>query len=119
VKPGDIGRIGRAEGFWTRLVGLMGRRRWPSRYEGLLFPRCRSIHTFFTFLRPDLVFLDKDEKILKIVPSARPWRVFLGPRGCLHCLELPRGRAVEFRLEINDRLGPDLETGTGLKRRSP
>jgi len=69
----------------------MARSRWPSSYRGIYFPNCRSVHSFFTFLRPDILFLDKSHKILKIFPSAGPWKVFLGPRGSRHCLELPGG----------------------------
>ena len=79
-------------------MGLMGRRRWPSTYGGIYFPECRSVHSFFTFLGPDILFLDKNLKILKIFPSARPWRIFLGPPGSRHCLELPAGESKRLGL---------------------
>jgi uncharacterized membrane protein (UPF0127 family) len=88
-----------ARSFLARLIGLQGRTVWPKRYGGIFFPKCGSVHTFFTFLRPDLVFLDKKGKILKIIASAKPWRVFFGPSKTYHCLELPRGNAKKLGLK--------------------
>ena len=87
-----------AKGFFSRLIGLQGRTDWPKRYQGVYFPKCSSVHTFFTLLKPDVVFLDKKGKILKIIASAKPWRVFFGPSGSRHCLELPRNRAKKLGL---------------------
>lgn len=86
--------------FWPRFLGLMGMRNWPPGAKGLFFPHCRSVHTFFTFLKPDLVFMDKTRTILEIVPSAGPWRLFWGPPESEHCLELPRGSCGKLRLKV-------------------
>lgn len=88
-----------AEGFLSRLLGLMGRTQWPKPHRGIHFPRCGSVHSFFTFLKPDILFLDKNSKILKIFPSAGPWRVFIGPPGSRHCLELPGRDALRLGLK--------------------
>ena len=76
----------------------MVRSRWPDGVEGLFFPDCRSVHTFFTFLNPDLVFLDKNGKILRIVSSASAWRLYFGPSDCRDTLELPAGGAQRLGL---------------------
>jgi uncharacterized membrane protein (UPF0127 family) len=81
----------------------MGKREWPKGWDGICFPRCRALHTFFTFLEPDIVFLDKEHKILKIIPSAGSWRVFWGPAGCQHSLELPSGTAKKLKLKNGRR----------------
>ena len=82
-----------AEGFGVRLMGLMGKTKWPAKHQGIYFPRCGSVHTFFTFLRPDLLFLDKTNKILRVYPSAKPWLIFVGPAHTFGCLEIPQGEA--------------------------
>lgn len=87
-----------AKTFFVRLIGLMGRTKWPSGHQGLYFPSCRSVHTFFTFLRPDLLFLDKNNKILRVVPSAKPWLIFFGPVHTYGCLELPQGASQQWGL---------------------
>lgn len=91
-----------ASGFWERFLGLMAASQWPMAHKGLYFLDCRSLHTFFMVLRPDILFLDKSRKILRIVPSAVPWRVFLGPVECRHCLELPEGTARRSKLRVGD-----------------
>jgi hypothetical protein len=77
----------------------MGQTEWPTAHQGIYFPRCGSVHTFFTFLRPDLLFLDKTNKILRVYPSAKPWRVFVGPVHTFGCLEIPRGAAQQAGLK--------------------
>jgi uncharacterized protein len=104
MKPKVLEGIQPADAFVARLFGLMGRKSWPQAHRGLFFPRCRAVHTFFTFLKPDLVFVDKNKKILRIFPSASPGRVFWGSWECRHCLELPEGTVPELDLEIGDRV---------------
>jgi uncharacterized membrane protein (UPF0127 family) len=87
-----------AKDYLTRLVGLMGKSKWSNGYQALYFPACRSVHTFFTFLRPDLLFLDKNNKILRVYHSAKPWLVFIGPAHTYGCLELPQGTAQQLGL---------------------
>jgi len=91
-----------AESFRDRLIGLMGRLNWPPTHQGIYFPRCASVHTFFTFLRPDLLFLDKNNKILRVYLSAKPWLVFVGPTHTYGCLEIPQGASQQWGLKEGD-----------------
>jgi uncharacterized protein len=93
-----------AKRFHERFLGLMGRGSWPSSHRGIWFSHCRSVHTFFTFLKPDLLFMDAQHHILKIFHSADPWKVFMGPPDTAHCLELPSGSARSLQLEIGDKV---------------
>ncbi len=93
MRPERLKGVFKATSFWDRMMGLMGCVRWPRERPFLFFPECGSVHTFFTFLRPDIVFTDKNNKILRVVAGAGPWRFFWGPRGTRHCLEAPRGTA--------------------------
>ncbi|HVM33295.1 MAG TPA: DUF192 domain-containing protein [bacterium] len=92
-----------ADGFWTRLVGLMGRRRWPAGFEFVRFPRCRYLHTCFTFLRPDIVFFKDDGTVVSMVRGAGPWK-FWGDFSARHCLEAKPGFLQKHRLRAGDRL---------------
>lgn len=94
--------IVQADSFGLRLTGLMGRKDWPVGVRGIHFPHCTAVHTFFTFLRPDLLFLTKNNKILTIFPSAGPWRFFFGPSGSRDCLEIPRGTVRKLGLKKGD-----------------
>ena len=42
--------------------------------EGMAFPRCNAIHTFFMSFSIDATFLDAENRVVKIVRNIRPWR---------------------------------------------
>lgn len=98
-----LDKIKQADGFWIRLLGLMGKTRWPAHYNGLWFAKCRGLHTAFTFLRPDLIFLTDDGTVVSIFKNARPWRawVVLSAR---QCLEVRPGSVDRWSIRVGDRL---------------
>jgi uncharacterized membrane protein (UPF0127 family) len=57
-----------------RLLGLAFRSR-PPEGRGLLFPRCRSVHTFGMRFPIDVVFIDGHGRVLRIAAGVRPGRV--------------------------------------------
>jgi uncharacterized membrane protein (UPF0127 family) len=59
-----------------RLLGLAFRRRPPVGW-GLLFPRCRSVHTFGMRFAIDVVFLDSHGRVVRVVSGLRPRRIVL------------------------------------------
>jgi uncharacterized membrane protein (UPF0127 family) len=71
------------------MIGLIG-----AKELFLLIPRCRAVHTWFMRAPIDLVFLDEHNAVLSVIASARPWRVYVGPRGTESVLELPAGYAA-------------------------
>ena len=86
----------------TRLRGLLGRRNLPEG-EGLLLRPSSSIHTWFMRFAIDVVFLDRELRVLRVVDSLRPWR-FAGCRGASAVLELPAGEASARGVAIGNRL---------------
>jgi uncharacterized protein len=62
----------------ARLLGLALRRRPPR--HALLLPRCRSVHTFGMRFPLDLIWLDRDGRVLRVDEAVPPWRV----RSCRH-----------------------------------
>lgn len=91
-------RVRVADGFWTRLVGLMGRSGLEAG-TGLYFPRCCSIHMFFMRFAIDAVYLDSEKTVVKIVSHLRPWRLSWCP-GADSVLEAPAGWSAEVGLEV-------------------
>ena len=71
----------------ARLLGLalLDRRRAG---EGLLIPRCRSVHTFGMRFPLDVVFLDTAFRPISRRSGLGPRR-FAGERGAVAVLELP------------------------------
>jgi hypothetical protein len=101
-------RVKHALSFYLRFRGLMARGKWPPEYDALWFPRCASVHTFFTFLGPDLLFLDRDYQVLKVYPLAPPWRFWWGPRGTYGCLETRGGEAGKREWRVGTSLKKQL-----------
>lgn len=87
VHHGEIART-----FWQRFMGLMGRPSLPAGY-GLLFLHENWIHMFFMRIPIDVLHLDQAGRVLKILPSIRPWRVGPLVRQSAYVLELPAGTA--------------------------
>jgi uncharacterized membrane protein (UPF0127 family) len=91
-----------ADGFFSRLRGLLGRRELPAG-EGLLLSPSSSVHTFFMRFPIDAVFLDRHLQVVGVAPDVRPWR-FAGRRGARHVLELPAGEARRRAIRAGARL---------------
>jgi uncharacterized protein len=73
-----------------RLLGLALRRTPPDGWA-LLFPRCRSIHTFGMRFAIDVVFLDSGGRVARIASDVRPGRVLV----CRHAAVAVETRAGE------------------------
>ena len=89
------------EGALERLVGLMGR---PglARGQGLWIEPCHSVHTFFMRFPIDVVYVDRDRRVIDVCHSVAPWRAHLPRVGARAVLELPAGAAAA--LKEGDRL---------------
>lgn len=87
---------------FARARGLLGR----SGLEpggGMLIDAAPSVHMFFMRFPIDVVFLDRDRKVVRVVHGLRPWRV-AGARRAVAALELPAGAAAEAGIEKGDVL---------------
>ena len=80
-----------AETALTRLRGLLGRSGLSSG-EGMLLRPASSIHTAFMRFPIDAVFLDREDRVLKVAPELSPWRM-AACKGARAVLELPAGEA--------------------------
>ena len=95
-------RVSVAGGLWSRFWGLMGRSALPAG-AGLLLTPCSSVHTFFMRFPLDVVFLDRDRQVVKVVSALKPWRTALGGGG-RDALELNAGEAERTGIEPGDQL---------------
>src|SRR6266511_1409173 len=86
----------------SRARGLLGRRELPGG-EGLLLRPASSIHTLFMRFPIDVVFLDRELVVRKVVPEVRPWRLAFG-LGSRAVLELPAGECERRGIAPGDRL---------------
>lgn len=101
-------RVQTAAGFTSRFIGLLNRR-YLEDSEALLLRPGGSIHTFGMRFGIDVLFLDRQMRILKIVRRLQPWRLALAPRKTRSVLEVASGRAATLGLRNGVQL---IEQGT-------
>lgn len=94
--------VSRAEGVWTRLVGLMARSKL-SPDDGLWLDRCTAIHTAGMLRRIDVIFLDGNFRIIRVERAVRCFRALNCPGGHT-VVELGEPGAVPRDLLVGDRL---------------
>ena len=86
----------------ARARGLLGRSELPPG-EGILLRPAASVHTFFMRFPIDVVFLDRDGRVVAIRPHLRPWRAAFARRAKA-ALELAAGQAAARGIHIGERL---------------
>ena len=65
-----------ARTLFARIKGLIGTKRLPPG-EGMLILHCNAIHTFFMSFPIDATFLDRNDRVVKVVRNIRPWHPFV------------------------------------------
>jgi len=90
------------ESSFGRARGLLGRDGLEAG-EGMLIDRAGSVHMFFMRFPIDVVFLDRDRKVVGVRHGLRPWQV-AAARRAVAALELPAGAAAEAGIEEGDVL---------------
>ena len=89
-----------ADGPFARMRGLLGRKELPGG-EGILLRPAGSVHTFFMRFPIDVVFLDRELRVVAIAADVPPWRT-RGARGAKAVVELPAGEASRRSLAEGD-----------------
>jgi uncharacterized membrane protein (UPF0127 family) len=85
-----------------RMRGLLGRGHLPPQ-EGVLLRPAGSIHTFFMRFPIDVLFLDREGRVVRVVESLPPWRA-AAARGARSVLELRAGESSRRGIETGDML---------------
>jgi uncharacterized membrane protein (UPF0127 family) len=85
-----------------RLRGLAGRHELP-RGEGVVLRPGWSIHTAFVSFPIDVVFIDPDQVVRRVVSRLKPWRARLC-RGARDVVELAAGECERLDLRAGDRV---------------
>lgn len=78
-----------ADSFWPKLTGYMFRR--TPHVPGIMFEPCNSIQTTFMRFNLDLVFLSRENQVVKLFRNVKPWRMTLFYFRAKKTLELPTG----------------------------
>ena len=94
-------QISEATGLWGNFKGLMMRKSLPDGH-GLIFRPAKGIHTNFMRFPIDLVFFDKEQRVMRVRPRMVPWRLdFTNAAGVI---EMPAGSAAARDVRPGDVL---------------
>ncbi len=98
-----------ADSFVSRALGLLvGAPLGPA--EALLIEPCSSVHTFGMRYPIDVVFIDRDARIVRVCPEVRAGRIRLAP-GARAALELRAGAAARHGLAPGVKLAMPAAVG--------
>ena len=81
-----------ANNYWTRFMGLMGRRELAAG-AGLVLQPGGGIHMWFMRIPLDVIHVGKDDRVTHVLRGIKPWRfgpLFVGGK---LAIELPVGAA--------------------------
>ncbi|MFH0762554.1 MAG: DUF192 domain-containing protein [Candidatus Omnitrophota bacterium] len=92
-----------ASSLFSRMKGLLGRKEFK-KGQALILAPCNSIHTLFMRFPIDIVFLDKNKRILRIIPSLQPFRLSGIYFNAAYAVELPAGTAEDRSSSLGDVL---------------
>ena len=81
-------KVKMADTFFARLVGLLNRRSLERGEALILKPSC-SIHTLFMRFTIDVLFLDRQGKVIAVFPSFKPFRFSPAYFDAYFTVELP------------------------------
>jgi uncharacterized membrane protein (UPF0127 family) len=97
-----------ADGYWQRLVGLLGKtREWCRFGNALWIVPSHGVHTIGMLFPIDLIFLGKYKEVVHVEEYVRPFRISRVVLTATSILELPvltvsrTGTRVGDRLEIS------------------
>jgi uncharacterized protein len=71
--------------------------------DGLWIAPTQAVHMFFMKFALDLVYLDRQKKVVKVRHNVKPWRISAALKAH-SVLELPVGTIGSSRTEIGDQL---------------
>jgi uncharacterized membrane protein (UPF0127 family) len=92
-----------ANTFFTRVKGLLGKRVFLSN-QALILDPCNSVHTFFMHFPIDVLFIDKDYKVIEAIFGLNPNRISRTYWHSNKTIELPAGKLEITNTQVQDQL---------------
>lgn len=105
-----------ADGYFSRLIGLLGKRRqWARPGQGLWIVPSHGVHTIGMLFPLDLVFLDSKKRVVHVEEHVRPFRISAVSLKAYSVLELPPHTIFRTGTQQGDQLeiGPMAGQGEG------
>ncbi|MCX5711208.1 MAG: DUF192 domain-containing protein [Candidatus Omnitrophica bacterium] len=79
-----------ALGALKRAKGLLGRK-GMGKSEALVLKPCNSVHSFFMRFAIDLLFIDKNSRVVRIIKEFKPFRISPICFRAAYVIEFPSG----------------------------
>ena len=92
-----------ARSWWARMVGLLNRSSLPPG-EALIFPGCQSIHTVGMRFAIDVIFINRQWRVVSLQPAIPPGRFLLSAWNAWGVVEMTSGTLDRVELQIGDQL---------------
>jgi len=89
--------------FASRLVGLLDRSGLEPG-EALILTPSNAIHSFFMKFSFDALFLNKEQKVVAMIPVFKPFRLSPVFLNAATTIELPCGSIKSSQTEVNDKI---------------
>jgi len=86
-----------------RMVGLLGRESLDAQ-EALIIKPCNSIHTFFMRFPIDIIFLSKNNEVVKVIADIPPFRLSPICFKSAFVIELPAGTILSSNTSLGDKI---------------
>ena|SRR5581483_5594486 len=96
-------RIAPANNPWARARGLLGKSGLKPG-EGLHIIPCKSVHMLFMRFSIDVLYLDREGRVVKAVPNLGLFRYSWGGWSAHSALELPAGTIAASSTVVGDKL---------------
>ena len=88
---------------WQRMVGLLAHRELPAE-EAMVFPGCSSIHTVGMRFPIDVIFVDREWRVVALREGLVPGRLVPPVRRAWGVVEASCGTLKRLDLQVGDRL---------------
>ena len=95
------GNVKIAKNFFSRTLGLLNKK-FLTDDEGLVIKPCCSVHTFFMRFEIDVLFVDKNNKIIALYEKVKPYKILPVHFKSFYVIELAEGSISRKGIKIGD-----------------
>jgi uncharacterized membrane protein (UPF0127 family) len=89
----------------SKTIGLMFSRKQERALIFVFRKEIReSLHMFFVFYPIDVIFLNKDKKVVEIKKNFRPFAVYLPRNRAKYIIEAPAGSVKRSKTRVGDKI---------------
>ena len=100
-------------GVIANLRGMI--KRHFSHFDAIIFQNSKGLHTLFSGEDIDILFIDIENSVCKILENPKPWQLILKSRNAVCIVCLPRGKVKQSCIELYDTIDLNAEVTKAQK----